>query len=175
MAKLTPETEATHPGCLPLELPAPRAAEPRHQATCVGRVALAVAHQGSLRPVRAHIRAYGSSADRFAIPEGSPQLFARVPWTCVRTSMCSACVPRSSLPADASLPSTGSSGASSPASSVLSKRYDFRPPFPPHFVSCPWKLQGWFFYFFGDTCRALLRTRSSTLVGCNPQAYSRVH
>ncbi len=52
--------------------------------------------------------------------------------------MCSACFPRLSLPADASLPSTGSSGASSPASTVLSKRYDFLPPIPPHFVSFAW-------------------------------------
>ena len=70
MAKLTPETEATHPGCLPLELPAPRAAEPRHQATCVGRVALAITRQGSHRSVRAHIRAYGSSTSRFAARKG---------------------------------------------------------------------------------------------------------
>ena len=49
--------------------------------------------------------------------------------------MCSACCPRSDLPADASLPSTGSSGASSPASAVLSRRYDLLPPVPPHFVS----------------------------------------
>ena len=101
-------------------------------------MALAVTHQGSLRPVRAHIRAYGSSADRFATPEGSPWIFGRVLWTCVRTSMCSAWFPRSSLPADASLPFTGSSGASSPASSVLSKRYDFLPPIPPHFVAFVW-------------------------------------
>jgi hypothetical protein len=47
-----------------------------------GRVALAVAHQGSHRPVRARMRAYGSSADRFAAPEGSPWLSVRVPWTC---------------------------------------------------------------------------------------------
>src|SRR5262249_43701727 len=87
------------------------------------------------RSVRAHIRAYGSSADRFAIPEGSPRLSLRVPWPCGRTSMGSACCPRSDLPADASLPSTGSSGASSPASAVLSRRYDFLPPVPPHFVS----------------------------------------
>jgi hypothetical protein len=53
--------------------------------------------------------------------------------------MCSACCPRSDLPADASLPSTGSSGASSPASSVLSRRYDFLPPVPPHFVSFAWR------------------------------------
>jgi len=38
--------------------------------------------------------------------------------------MCSSCFPRSILPADASLSSTGSSEASSPASLVLSKRYD---------------------------------------------------
>ena len=62
--------------------------------------------------------------------------------TCVRTSMCSTCFPRSSLPADASLSSTGSSGASSPASTVLSKRYDFLPPIPPHFVSFAWRYLG---------------------------------
>ncbi len=43
--------------------------------------------------------------------------------------MCSTCFPRSSLLADASLSSTGSSGASSPASTVLSKRYDILLPF----------------------------------------------
>jgi hypothetical protein len=102
-------------------------------------VALAVTRQGSHRPVRAHIRVYGSSADRFTIPEGSPWLFVRVLWTCLRTSMCSACFPRSSLPTDASLPSTGSSGASSPASTVLSKRYDLLPPIPPHFVAFVWR------------------------------------
>src|SRR5262245_19218218 len=53
--------------------------------------------------------------------------------------MCSACFPRSVLPADASLPSTGSSGASSPASAVLSRRYDSLPPIPPHFVSFAWR------------------------------------
>jgi hypothetical protein len=42
--------------------------------------------------------------------------------------MCSTCFHRSSLLADASLSSTGSSGASSPASTVLSKRYDILPP-----------------------------------------------
>ena len=42
--------------------------------------------------------------------------------------MCSTCCPRSILVADASLSSTGSSRASSPASTVLSKRYDILPP-----------------------------------------------
>jgi hypothetical protein len=42
--------------------------------------------------------------------------------------MCPTCFPRLGLSADASLSSTGSSGASSPASTVLSKRYDFLPP-----------------------------------------------
>ena len=42
--------------------------------------------------------------------------------------MCSTCFPRPSLLVDASLSSTGSSGASSPASTVLSKRYDILPP-----------------------------------------------
>ena len=53
--------------------------------------------------------------------------------------MCSTCFPRSGPPADASLSSTGSSGASSPASAVLSKRYDFLPPVPPHFVAFAWR------------------------------------
>jgi hypothetical protein len=42
-----------------------RPANPRCAAP--GRVALAVTRQGSHRPVRAHIRAYGSSTNRFAI------------------------------------------------------------------------------------------------------------
>src|SRR6266566_8239789 len=53
--------------------------------------------------------------------------------------MCSASFPRSSPLADASLPSTGSSGASSPASTVLSKHYDFLPPLPPRFVAFAWR------------------------------------
>ena len=53
--------------------------------------------------------------------------------------MGSACFPRSGRPTDASLPSTGSSGASSPASTVLSRRYDLLPPIPPHFVSFVWR------------------------------------
>jgi hypothetical protein len=53
--------------------------------------------------------------------------------------MCLACFPRSSLPTDASRLSTGSSGASSPASSVLSRRYDFLPSIPPHFVAFAWR------------------------------------
>ena len=65
--------------------------------------------------------------------------------------MCSACFPRSILPADASLPSTGSSGASSPDSTVLSKRYDFLPPVPPRFVAFAWRYLG--------------RTRLSSLLG----------
>ena len=56
--------------------------------------------------------------------------------------MCSTCFPRSGLPADASLSSTGSSRESSPASTVLSKRYDFLPPIPPHFVSFAWRYLG---------------------------------
>ena len=53
--------------------------------------------------------------------------------------MCSTCIPRAGLPAGASLPSPGSSGASSPASAVLSKRYDSLPPVPPHFVAFAWR------------------------------------
>ena len=53
--------------------------------------------------------------------------------------MCSTCFPRSGLAAGASLPSPGSSGASSPASAVLPKRYDFLPPVPPRFVAFAWR------------------------------------
>jgi hypothetical protein len=53
--------------------------------------------------------------------------------------MCSAWCPRSSPSADASLSSTGSSGASSPASTVISKRYDFLPLIPPRFVTFAWR------------------------------------
>jgi hypothetical protein len=47
-----------------------------------GRVALAVTRQGSHRPVRARIRAYGSSTDRLAIHEWSTRLSDRVTGTC---------------------------------------------------------------------------------------------
>ena len=72
----------------------------------------------------------------------SPRLFDRLTLTCLRTSMCSTCFPRSSLLADASLSSTGSSRASSPASTVLSKRYDFLLLISPHFVSFAWRYLG---------------------------------
>src|SRR5262249_40438987 len=67
------------------ELCALRSDRPKRRTVALrasGRVALAVARQGSHRPVRARIRAYDSSADRFAAPEGSPWLSVRVPWTC---------------------------------------------------------------------------------------------
>ena len=56
--------------------------------------------------------------------------------------MCSTCFPRSVLSADASLPFTGSSGASSPASTVLSQRCDFLPSIPPRFVAFAWRYLG---------------------------------
>jgi hypothetical protein len=74
--------------------------------------------------------------------KGSPRLSERVTWTGSGASMCSTCFPRWALPAEASLPSPGSSGASSPASPVLSKPYDFLPPFPPHFVAFAWRYLG---------------------------------
>src|SRR6516225_9498426 len=40
---------------------------------------------------------------------------------------------------DASLPSLGSGGNRSPVSSVLSRRYDFLPSVPPHFVAFAWR------------------------------------
>ena len=53
--------------------------------------------------------------------------------------MCSACFPDRACWVDASLPSTGSSEASSPASTVLSKRYDILPSVPPRFVPFAWR------------------------------------
>ena len=43
---------------------------------------------------------------------------------------------------DASLPSPGSSGSSSPASTVLSRRCDFLAPLPPRFVAFAWRYPG---------------------------------
>jgi hypothetical protein len=57
--------------------------------------------------------------------------------------MCSACFPRLSLPTDASLSSTGSSEASSPAATVLSRHYDFLTPISPRFVAFAWWYLGW--------------------------------
>ena len=104
-----------------------------------GWVALAVTRQGSHGPGRACINASGSSADSLAVPEGPPRLSERVPWTGCGASMCPTRFPRSGLPAGASLPSPGSSEASSPASTVLPKRYDFLPPVPPRFVAFAWR------------------------------------
>jgi hypothetical protein len=74
--------------------------------------------------------------------QGSTRLSERVAWTGSGASMCPTCFPRLGLPADASLPSTGSSGASSPASTVVSKRYDCLPPLPPRFVAFAWRYLG---------------------------------
>jgi hypothetical protein len=119
-------------------VPTATAAAPSAQRPS-GWVALAVTRQGSHRPGRARIRASGSSTDRFAVPLRSPRLSERVPGTWTGASMCSPCFPRPGLPAGASLPSPGSSGASSPASTVLSRHYDFLPPVPPHFVAFVWR------------------------------------
>ena len=102
-------------------------------------MALAVTRQGSHGPGRACINASGSSADRLAVPVGSPWLSERVMWTGCGASMCPTCFPRPGLPAGASLPSPGSSGASSPAATVVSKRYDSLPPIPPRFVAFAWR------------------------------------
>jgi len=76
--------------------------------------------------------------------------------------MCSTCCPRLGLPADASLPSTGSSGASSPASTVLPKRYDFLPPIPPHFVAFVWRYLS--AHSFGSLPSGRVRRRGPELV-----------
>jgi hypothetical protein len=80
--------------------------------------------------------------------------------------MCSTGVPRSSLPTDASLPSTGSSEASSPASAVLSRPYDFLPPIPPHFVAVVWRflrVHSFFSLPGGRVCRPGLELLSRYL------------
>ncbi len=74
--------------------------------------------------------------------------------------MCSTCFPRSSLSADASLSSTGSSRASSPASTVLSKRYDFLPLFPPRFVAFAWRYLGFTRYVRSSTDECAAETWS---------------
>jgi len=56
--------------------------------------------------------------------------------------MSPACFPPTVLLLDASLPSAGSSRSSSPTSTVLSTRYDFLPPIPPHFVAFAWRYHG---------------------------------
>ncbi len=76
--------------------------------------------------------------------------------------MCSTCFPRLGLLADASLPSPGSSGASSPASAVLSKRYDFLPPVPPRFVAFAWRYLG--VHSFGSLPGGRVRRRGLELV-----------
>ena len=90
--------------------------------------------RGSHRPVRARTRAYGSSTSRFTIPRGTSKLLRPMTWTCCRASMCSARFLSRACWVGASLSSTGSSEASSPASTVLSKRYDVLPSIPSHFV-----------------------------------------
>src|SRR5262245_43595196 len=128
----------------------------------MGWVALAGTRQGSHGPGRAYINASGSSTDRFAVPEGTPRLSERVPWTGGGASMCPTCFPRPGLPAGASLPSPGSSGASSPASAVLSKRYDFLPPVPPRFVAFAWRYLG--VHSFGSLPGGRVRRRDLELV-----------
>ena len=103
------------------------------------RVPPGCARDSAPRPAAHYINASGSSADRFALPGRVP---ATIRASCVdrlRGLDVPPCFPRPGLPAGASLPSTGSSGVSSPASTVPSKRYDFLPPVPPRFVSFPWR------------------------------------
>ena len=50
--------------------------------------------------------------------------------------------PASSSVSFAALPPLATAGGRSPASSVLSRRYDFLPPIPPHFVSFVWRYLG---------------------------------
>jgi hypothetical protein len=53
-----------------------------------GWVALTVTRQGCHGPGRPYINASGSSADRLAIPEGSPALSEHVAWTGCGASLC---------------------------------------------------------------------------------------
>jgi len=56
--------------------------------------------------------------------------------------MSPSCFPPTVLFLDASLPSAGSSGPSSPVSTVLSRRCDFPTPFPPRSVAFAWRYHG---------------------------------
>src|SRR5581483_3582786 len=67
--------------------------------------------------------------------------------------MCSARFPDRACWVGASLSSAGSSEASSPASTVLSRRYDILPSVPPHFVSFAWRYLSFHSLPGGRVCR----------------------
>ena len=104
-----------------------------------GWVVLAVTRQGSHGPGRACINASGSSADSFAVPQGSPWLSERVLWTGLRSLDVLHLFPP--------LSSAGRRFASLhrvlrgefPCFSGTIKRCDFLPPVPPHFVAFVWR------------------------------------
>jgi hypothetical protein len=86
--------------------------------------------QGSYRPVRAQLT--------HTVPQVTGSLCAAIRCCCgdtCRVSMHSPCFPPTVLRLDASLSSPGSPQRSSPVSTVLSRRYDSLPSFPPRFVS----------------------------------------
>ena len=116
-----------------------------------------IAHPGLPQIRTCRITASGSSGDTFAslyreLVAGetltddrfiSPALLsAVVALTRFRSSVSPACFPPTVLSPDALLPSTGSFRASSPASTVLSGRYDFLPPVSPYFVAFAWRYHG---------------------------------
>ncbi len=111
-----------------------------------------IAHPGLPQIRTCRITASGSSGDTFASlcrelvageASASPALLsAVVALTRFRSSVSPACFPPTVLSLDALLPSTGSFRASSPASTVLSGRYDFPSPVSPHFVAFAWRYHG---------------------------------
>ncbi len=97
-----------------------------------------IAHPGLPQIRTCRITASGSSNDNFAshtiTRRESGLLSAGVASTWNPSSVPPPRVLPAGLSLDAPLPSTGSFRTSSPTSTVLSGRYDFLPPIPPHFV-----------------------------------------
>ena len=105
-----------------------------------------IAHPGLPQIRTCRTTASGSSSDNFASHTNtrreSASLSVGIASTWSRSSVPPPRVLPTGLLLDASLSSTGSSRPSSPTSTVLSTRYDFLPPVPPHFVAFAWRYQG---------------------------------
>jgi hypothetical protein len=140
--------------------------------------------RGSHRPVRARIRAYGSSDHGFAAYvithpklERPPQvanechLRRRFRQRCYpllfrghdgRISMHSSCFSRGFHEPTPRFPPRAPVGDRSPASTVLSRRYDLLPPISPHFVAFVWRYLR--VHSFGSLPGGRVRRRSLELV-----------
>jgi len=94
--------------------------------------------RGSHRSVRAHTRAYGSSNQGFAT-SAIRRCFVN---TSLEFRSIRSVSQRRVLHPTPRFPPPGPCGWCSPASTVLSRRYDFLPPVPPHFVAFVWRYHG---------------------------------